>query len=136
MGRNFHQFSFAGSSFGSARKLASNPTIDAGFQHVEWQASSTENFIVEGPEIETGAKLLFRAIAKIENLELADLIAEDLCRPCNVPVNFSLNGRLVSGAAFAEVGDGLFAGPTFGVNAGVDHQANSAHQFQIESSVI
>jgi hypothetical protein len=38
--------------------LASNPVIDAGLQHIERQASSTENFIMEGPDIEAGTKLL------------------------------------------------------------------------------
>ena len=79
---------------------------------------------MEGPDIEVGAKLLLGTIAEIENLELTDLVAEALSRPCNIPVNFSLDRRLICGAAFTEVGDCVFTGPTFGVNAGVDNQAN------------
>ena len=76
------------------RKLTSNPVSDAGFQHVEWQASSAEDFIMEGSEVEAGTKLLLSAIAEIENLKLADLVAEALSRPCNIPVNLSLDRRL------------------------------------------
>jgi len=90
---------------------------------------------MEGPDIEAGTKLPLGAIAEIENLELPDLVAEALSRPRNIPVNFSLDRRLICGA-FAEVGHCLFAGPTFGVNAGIDNQANRTHQLQIEPSII
>ena len=87
-------------------------------------------------EVEAGAKLLLGPIAEIENLELTDLIAEALSRPCNIPVNFGLDRRLISGSAFAEVGYRLFAGPTFGVNSRIDDKADRAHQFQIEPSIV
>jgi hypothetical protein len=111
---------FGPSITGAIRTLTSNPVIDAGFQHVERQTSSTEDFIMEGSDVEARTKLLLCAIAEIENLELTDLVAEALRRPCNIPVNFSLDRRLVRGAAFAEVGHRPFASPTFGVNARVD----------------
>src|SRR6266568_401103 len=89
------------SSSRAIRKLTSNPVINPCFQHVERQASSTENFIMEGPDIEAGTKLLLCAIAEVENLELTTLVAQALSRPCNIPVNFSLDRRLICGAAFA-----------------------------------
>ncbi len=85
---------------------------------------------MEGSDIEAGTKLLRCPIAEIENLQLTDLVAQALSRPCNIPVHFSLHRRLVGRAAFAEVGHCLFARPTLGVNAGVDHQTNRAHQLQ------
>src|SRR5208283_1490182 len=118
------------------QKLTCNPAIDPGFQHVERQASSTEDFIMKRPDIETGTKLLLGAIAEIENLELTDLVAQPLSRPRNIPVNFSLDRRFISDAAFAEVGHCLFARPTFRVDAGVDNQASRTHQLQIEPSII
>src|SRR5271155_4230536 len=118
------------------RKMTSNPVSDAGFQHVEREASSTEDFIMERSEVEAGTKLLLGTTAEIENLELTDLVAEALSRPCNIPVNFSLDRRLISGAAFAEVGYRLFAGPTFGVNARIDDKADRTHQLQIEPTVV
>src|SRR5580704_3248211 len=124
------------SSISAVRKLTSNPVIDAGFQHVERQASSTENFIMEGPDIEARTKLLLGAIAQIENLELTNLVAEALSWPRNIAVDFSLDRRLICSAAFAEVSHCLFAGPTLGVNAGVDNQANGTHQLQREPSII
>ena len=56
---------------------------------------------MERSEVEAGTKLLLGAIAEIENLELADLVAEALSRPCNIAVNFSSDRSLISGAAFA-----------------------------------
>jgi hypothetical protein len=113
----------AGVSSGSPiRNLASDPAVYACFQHVKRQASSTEDFIMEGPDIEAGTNLLLGAIAELENLELTDLGAEALSRPYNIPVNFSLDRRLIRGAAFSKVGHRLFAGPTLGVDAGVDNR--------------
>ena len=91
---------------------------------------------MEGADIEARTEPLLGAMAEIKNLELADLIAEPLSRPRDVAINFSLDGRFVSGAALAEIGHGLFAGPTFGVNSGVDDQTNRAHQFEIEAPII
>jgi hypothetical protein len=91
---------------------------------------------VEGPDIETRAEPLLRSIAEIESLELTDLVAEALTRPGNIPVNLGLDRRLITCAAVAKVGYALSAAPTFGVNAGVDHQADGTHQLQIEPSII
>jgi hypothetical protein len=76
---------------------------------------------MEGPDIEAGAKPLLCAIAEIENLELTDLVTEALSRPCNILINFGLDGGLICRAAFADVSHCLIAAPTFGVNAGVNH---------------
>ena len=38
-------------------------------------------------EIEAGAKLLLGAVTQLKNFELAEFVAEGLCRPCKVPVN-------------------------------------------------
>src|SRR5258708_34347319 len=91
---------------------------------------------MEGPDIEVSTKPLLCAIAEIENLELTDLVAEALSWPCNIPIDCGFDRRLICGAAFAEVGHGLIAAPTFGVNAGVNHQANRAHQLQREPPVV
>src|SRR5580692_5952457 len=124
------------SSTHAVRKLTSNPVIDAGFQQVERQASTTENFIMKRSDIEARTKLLLGAIAQIENLELTDLVAEALSWPRNIAVDFSLDRRLICSAAFAEVSHCLFAGPTLGVNAGVDNKANGTDQLQREPSII
>src|SRR5438445_2344145 len=91
---------------------------------------------MEGPDIEASAKPLLCAVAKIENLELTYLIAEALSRPCNIPIDFGFDRRLICGAAFAEVGHCLFPSPTLGVNARVNHQTDRAHQLQREPSII
>ena len=72
---------------------------------------------MEGPDIEVSAKPLLCAVAKIQNLELTDLIAEALGRPCDVAINFGVDSRLIGGAAFPEVSHSLLAAPTFGMNA-------------------
>src|ERR1700730_9160427 len=126
--RYFRGIEHARVSFHStARNLASDPSIYACFQHVERQASSIENFIMEGLDIELGTKLLLCAVAKIQNLELTYLIAEGLSRPCNIPINFSFDRRLIRSTAFAEVDHRLFPSPTFGVNARVNHYTDRTH---------
>jgi len=79
-------------------------------------------------DIEVGPEPFFGMIAQIENLQLADLIAKALSRPRNITINFSLNRRLVSGTALAEVSNSLFARPTLGVNSCIDNQADRSHQ--------
>ena len=69
-------------------------------------------------EIEAGAKLLLGAVTQLKNFELADLVAEGLCRPCEVPVN------LVRDAVCVDVSQCLFSSPTLRVNACVDDEAN------------
>jgi hypothetical protein len=63
---------------------------------------------MKGSDIEAGTKLLLSVIAERQNLELTDLVAEALSRPCNIPVNFSLDRRLIRGATFAKVVNGVF----------------------------
>ena len=91
---------------------------------------------MEGPDIEAGTKLLLCTIAEVENLELTALVAEALSRPCNIPIDFSLDRWLICAAAFAKVSHCLLAGPTLGMNASVDNQTNRTHQLQIEPSII
>src|SRR5260370_1994145 len=61
------------SSSRRVRKLISNPGIDAGFQHVERQASSTEDFVMEGPVMEAANKLLLCPSAEFANVQPTDL---------------------------------------------------------------
>ena len=91
---------------------------------------------MEGPDIEVGTKPLLCAVAKIQNLELTYLIAEALSRPCNIPIDFGFDRRLICGAAFAEVSHCLITAPTFGVHARVNHQADRPHQLQREPPII
>jgi hypothetical protein len=100
------------SSGSTLRNLASDPAINACFPHVERQASSTEDLIMERLNIEVGTKLLLCAFAEHQNL-LADFVTEALSRPRDIPVDFSLNRRLIGGAAFAEVSHCLFPSPGY-----------------------
>ena len=69
-------------------------------------------------EIEAGAKLLLGAVTQLKNFELAEFVAEGLCRPGKVPVN------LVGDAVCVDVSQCLFSRPTLRVNACVDDEAN------------
>jgi hypothetical protein len=90
---------------------------------------------VESGIISVGSPLKQRAAIRPDgfsvNLKLTDFVAEALSRPCDTSVNFRLDCRLIRGTAFAKVGDCLFAGPTFGVNAGINDKADRAQQLQI-----
>src|SRR5260370_10364841 len=61
------------SSSRRVRKLISNPGIDAGFRHVERQPSSTKDFVMEGPDMEAGTKLLLCPTPDFEHFELTAL---------------------------------------------------------------
>ena len=83
------------SSSGAIRRLTCEPVVDAFFQHIERQTSPTEDLVMEGPYIEAGAEPPLCTLAQFQDLELAYLVTEALSGPCNIPVNFSLDRRLI-----------------------------------------
>ena len=73
---------------------------------------------------------------QLADLQLADLVGERLARDGDVPLG--LGGRIAAPAraVVEDVLDRLVAGPTLGVDAGVDHQADRAEQLRIEVAEI
>src|SRR6202012_5443014 len=65
-------------------------------------------------------------VARILDGELAEVIAERLAGPGDVTVDLGLNLVIGERGVLAEVLLGLFAGPSLGVDAGVDDQAGGA----------
>lgn len=74
---------------------------------------------------------VFRLLAQFENPELPDLVGSGLARVGDVAIELGLGP---SGRGFPEfeVGQCLFAGPPFGVKAGIDHQTRGAEEFEAQ----
>src|SRR4051812_14541614 len=81
--------------------LLCHPLICTGFEQVERQGAAVEDLVVEGADVELGSKFFFRAVTKLTDLELAQLVAERLRGPRDVAVGLSLDGGLVDGAGLA-----------------------------------
>ena len=91
---------------------------------------------MKGSYIKPGAELRTSTLAEFAELELSQLVAQSLARPGDVAVGLRLDLGLVDGAGFAEEVDHLVACPAFGVNAGVDHQADGAKTITPKPAIV
>ena len=107
----------------------------AGVEHVERESAAAEDLVVEGADVEFGAELFLRALAELEDLELAELVGAGLRGPRDVAVGLGLDERLVD-VVLAHVVDDLIAGPALRVDAGVDDEADGAEELGVEAAVV
>src|ERR1700736_339557 len=91
---------------------------------------------MKSANVELRSQFLLRPVAEFANFELAQLVAEGLCGPRDVAVGLGLDGGLIHGAGLAEEIYDLIAGPSFGVNSGIDHQTHSPEEFGRQAAVI
>ncbi len=81
---------------------------------------------MEGAEVELRAEGRFRFVACVHDGHLAEVVAERLAGPGDVAIDFGLDLVVGERGVVAEVLLGLFAGPSLGVDAGVDDEAGGA----------
>ena len=107
-------------------RFAPGNKLDAILVDAHWRVA--DHRIMEAPDVEAGAKLGLRRLAKTEELELANLVGAGLARPGAIAFDFP--ARIVRGRAggLDQIGDGAIAAPALAVQACVDHQATGAEQ--------
>lgn len=74
---------------------------------------------------------VFRLLAQFENPELPDLAGAGVAGVGDVAVELGL-GPSGRGVPEFEVGQCLFAGPPFGVNAGIHHQTRGTEEIETQ----
>src|SRR5208337_4886777 len=87
-------------------------------------------------DVKLGAQFLLGTFAEFADLELADLVTERLCGPGDIAVGLGLDAGLVNSAGLAEEIHDLLAGPSFGMDSGIDDQAYGAKEFGGEAAVV
>src|SRR4051812_9888405 len=83
------------SSSRSTRGLLLYPGVHPLLQHVHGQRTCTEQFVVEGAQVELVAELLPRTVAQSQDGHLSHFVRECLARPCDVTVNLRINVRFI-----------------------------------------
>src|SRR5947209_383381 len=101
---------------------AGNPALHLRLQDAERHPTILQQRVVEIAEVERRAQRRLGLPSQAQDLELADLVAERLAGPRHVALHLTL-GVLTRAA---EVGDGPFPRPAFGVEADVDDEALGA----------
>ena len=107
------------------RLLRLDPLLDSLLQQVQWHRSAVQDFIVERLDVELRSELRFGFIAQLANSQLPHFIGQRLSRPGDVTVGLGLRQRVVQ-VVSVHVIDHLLAAPLLVVNAGINHQPNSA----------
>ena len=125
-----------GSLLFDGRLLLRDPRINPVAQHVERQRSGVEHLIVEGAQVEVVAQSRLSPVAQFQNLQLADLVGQCLAGPRDVAVHLGLHLRLGGCRVVVEVIDHLLAGPVLGVDAGIDDEADGAHDVALEAAIV
>jgi superoxide dismutase, Cu-Zn family len=111
------------------RLLARDPIVHDGLEHVHRQRTLPEDHVVERAHVKRGPQLGAGSLAQFGDLELPDFVSESLSGPGDIPVDFIFRIRFRARNPVAIICERLFAGPAFGVHAGVDHQADGAQHF-------
>src|SRR5687768_8117942 len=108
------------------------PGIDLLFQHVKRQRAILEHRGVEALDVESVAQCPPRLVAKLQYLQLADLVARRLARIVDVALDLLDDVSLAQERIVLEIADRLFAAPSLGVEAGVGDQPHRPPQFERE----
>src|SRR6187402_666986 len=116
--------------------LRRNPSVHALVEDVERKCAGVDDEVVELAEVELRAESSLCAIAEFDELELADFVAQSLCGPGDVAIGFGLDVGLVDGGVIVEKVDHLLACPVFGVDAGIDYEADRTPDISLESSIV
>src|SRR6202171_6268330 len=110
--------------------------MDAIRECVQGEGAAEENLIMEGAEVELVAELDFGIFAKLENLQLADLVAKSLSRPSDVAVGFGLDADFVFAGVLVKKVDHLLTRPVFVVNAGIRDETYGPEHVRRQEAVI
>lgn len=113
-----------------------DPPIDLLFKQNEGQLPTAKDCIVEAAYVEFRAELFFGFPAQCLHLDHADLIAGCLPRHHDIASHLGADLPVGSGRIFREICDGLLFGPAFGVEAGIDHEADCPPYLAREASEI
>jgi len=106
--------------------LFGDPVMDAILEDVQGEGAAEENLIMEGAEVELIAELDFGIFAKLENLQLADLVAKSLSGPSDVAVGFGLDADFIIAGVLVKKIDDLLTRPMFVVNAGIHDETHGS----------
>src|ERR1700691_2590293 len=109
---------------------AVQPTLDFVLQNIERYRAVIEKFRMKRADIEARPHDLFRPRAQVQYFPLAQEAAQRLAGQGEIAVNGLAHGRLVDRQQGVQVIDRRLAGPSQGVQTGVDHEALSALQLQ------
>ena len=110
--------------------------MDAGAQHIHGKRAAGKYLIVEAADVEFVSQLIFRILAKPQNLKLSDFVAERLRRPRAIAVGLALYRDFVNGGVLVEIIDHLLPRPVLVVKAGVDDQANRPQHVILQVAVV
>lgn len=91
---------------------------------------------MEGTQVETIPELIFGIVAELQDLKLADLVAQAWAGHANVAVCFFLNVWLVNGGVIVEEIDDLLTQPLFVMESCIDDQADSAQHIVLQVAKI
>src|SRR5262245_5346488 len=113
----------------ASAELAFDPAVHFCFEQNEWQGAVFEQFIMKGPDIESCAEGLFRPRSDLNDLQLADFVAERLPRQRDITINLETGATFAAAGGFDDKFDGLRAAPAFAMQPDIDDQPHGAKEF-------
>src|SRR5215470_18788833 len=96
--------------------------LDVFREHVEWYVSAEHHGVIEGFRVKLRSQCLLRNLALPVDLAVSHLVAARLAGPGAIAIDFAGDFQRIRPVHFDEELHSLFTCPSFGVNAGVDHQ--------------